>query len=137
MTATDDHFSRSPVARFDVLVVVGTGLVFGAVAAAAIPTLQAPDHIEQVTIDNPHPWAFDIRANEDRHLVGAIDRETRQSFAQLIDQGNDWTFTFTYADQRAEVQLTADEMHRDNWTVTVPDSLAADLRTAGVAETPH
>jgi hypothetical protein len=127
---------RAAIARRDAAAVAATGVAFALAVGLVVPTLRTIDHVPEVTVENPHPWTVDVGSDGDRVPVGAVHRERTQTFAELPDQGDGWSFTFGYAGQRAEVRLTAAELESADWTVTVPDGLAADLRAAGVAETP-
>lgn len=124
-------------ARSGVATVAATVLAFGVAVGLAVPTLRVPGHVDEVTVENPHPWSVEVGGDGGRYPVGAVDRESRQSFVELPDQGDEWSFTFAYAGRRAEVRLTADELRRQGWTVTVPEALADDLRAEGVDETPR
>jgi hypothetical protein len=116
-------------------------LVSAAVIVAVVPTLRVPAHVDRLTVENPHPWAVTVVAsNHDRdgwHAVGALERDSEHMFREVIDQGDQWTFRFRYAGEQADLRVTSAQLEEDAWRITVPDELAADLRSARVAETPR
>jgi hypothetical protein len=126
--------------RADLVQLVVAAVAFAAVMAAVPPTLRVPPHVDRLTVENPHPWEITVAVTDDDrdgwHPIGALERESEQRFLQLVDQGDRWTFRFSYAGEQADLSVTAAQLEEDGWRVTVPDQLAADLRAAGVAETP-
>jgi hypothetical protein len=111
-----------------------------AVIAIVDSALRVPAHIDELTVDNPHPWMASIDvtdADRDGWVgVGTVEREQRQTFRSILDQGPRWTIRFTYAGIDVEETLTSFELGRRGWRVTVPDELADRLRAAAVPETP-
>ena len=55
----------------------------------------------------------------------------------MLEQGDTWIFTFSYAGARAtELRLSRDALAAADWTVTVPDSVGAALEAAGLDPSP-
>jgi hypothetical protein len=115
--------------------------LFAAALAAIMPALRVPAHVDRVTVDNPYRWRVNVVATGDgraaRHDLGAVDREDVHEFADLVDQGEAWTFRFSYAGEHADLRVTAAELEELGWRVAVPDELATRLGAAGVAESPR
>lgn len=130
-----------PVRRAEVVGVAATVVLGVAAIAVVVSTLRLPAHVDEVTIDNPHEWSASVRVtggDRDGWLrVGTVERETEQSFLELVDQGGAWVFRFSYAGEVAEVRVRGAELEEDGWQVRVPDELADALRAAGVAPTPY
>ena len=121
-----------------------TAAIFAAALTVIMPALRVPAHVDRVAIENPHPWRVNAAVTGDTgdsrgawHDLGAVDREDEQELRDLVDQGDAWTFRFSYAGQHADLQVTAAQLADAGWTVAVPDELATRLRAAGVAETPR
>ncbi|MGH9212427.1 MAG: hypothetical protein ACRD2C_17375 [Acidimicrobiales bacterium] len=129
------------ISRTDVFGLAMTGVVYAVVMALLIPALRQPDDVDQVTVDNPHPWDVNVAVTDgerDGWLgIGVLEPGTEQSFASVLDQGEQWIFRFSYGGEQAEAQLSGAQLARDGWQVTVPDELADNLRAAGVPEAPR
>jgi hypothetical protein len=129
-----------PEARRELVGTFVAGLICGLVVLAAASGLRDPAHVDRVTVVNPHPWYVNVAVTDPDHggwyEIGALGRESRQSYLEVVDQGREWTFRFSYAGQQADLRVSRDRLERDEWRVTVPDQLALDLRTARVAESP-
>lgn len=126
--------------RRDLVGLVATGLAWVAALAMLVPTLRVPPYVDQITIDNPHPWAInvDVTNGGDGWVgIGPVDRDGRSTFHGVVDQGGTWIFTFTYAGEHAQLRISRQQLQRDNWEITVPDEVAEQLRAAGVPETPR
>jgi hypothetical protein len=131
----------APARRTELVQLVVAALVSAAVLAAVIPTLRVPPHVERLTVENPHPWEITVAATNDDgdgwYGIGALERESEHRFLRIVDQGDHWTFRFSYAGEHADLRVAAAQLERNDWQVTVPDQLAVDLRDAGVSETPR
>ena len=118
---------------------VVVGAVVAAVLALVVPALSVPDRVEQLTIDNPHPWTASVdlvgRDGEETRLgLGAVDRGTDQTFRDVLDQGDEWTLRFTHAGQQVDVTVSRADLETAGWKVAVPDDFAGALEAAGVPE---
>jgi hypothetical protein len=122
-------------------------VVIGAVSwllamAIIAPAIRTPAHIDRRVIDNPHPWlaTVSVSGGEDRDgwlPLGIAQRERQHEFVLVTDQGDTWSIRFSYARQHVDLLVRRAQLQRDDWHVTVPDDFAAQLRAAGVAETPE
>jgi len=124
--------------------VIGTGAtvaVAALIVAVAVPALGVPAHVDEVTVDNPHPWAVVVDvtdADRDAWLaLGGVRRNREQGFGEVLDQGDEWTFRFTYAGEQATVTVSGADLERADWRVSVPDELGERLGAADVTETPR
>jgi len=132
-----------PRPRHDVLGIVVAFAFWIALTALVVPALEAPAHVDSITVRNPYGWLahVEVTAADDQRdgwvAVGAVDRETTHDFAEVLDVGPRWTLRFTYSDAAAEVTLTRRQLADHGWRVTVPDAFAAALRARGVPETPR
>jgi hypothetical protein len=117
-----------------VLAVAGT---LPLVAAA----LRDPVHVDRVAVENSSPWRLNVAvsdADEDGwYQLGPVDREELRDFREVVDQGERWTFRFSYDGSAVTTDLTRDELAEAGWQVSVPDALAAELEESGVPETPR
>jgi len=99
---------------------------------------RGPRFIPAITVVNPTPYSLqvDVQAPGERsHLgLGGIRLESTREFLEVMDQGPQWVFLFSYAGHEGG-QLTAsrDQLQRDGWRVTVPDQVAERFRDAGLA----
>jgi hypothetical protein len=127
--------------RDDIVRLAVTAAILAAALAVIMPALRVPPHVDRVAVDNPHPWRVNVSAAgaepDAWHDLGAVDREDEQDFRELVDQGDTWTFRFSYAGQHADLHTTAAQLEEEGWTVAVPDELATRLESAGVDETPR
>jgi hypothetical protein len=133
----------APARRGDLAHLVIGALACAALLAVVMPALRVPPQVDRLTVENPHPWGITVTATgvgrdgtDGWHAIGALERESDQSFLRLMDQGDRWMFRFSYAGEHADLSVTAAQLEEDGWRITVPDRLAADLRAAGIAETP-
>jgi hypothetical protein len=112
----------------------------GAALAVAGSGLRLPAHIDELAIDNPHPWPAHVQVTEaDRGRwlgIGTIGRDTEQGFVDIGDQGELWIFRFSYAGESVQLRVPATQLEDDDWRVTVPDAFAETLRAAGVPTAP-
>ncbi|MGH9246746.1 MAG: hypothetical protein ACRD29_21030 [Acidimicrobiales bacterium] len=107
----------------------------------ALSVLRLPPHVGSLTIHNPHSWLAHVKITDHARDgwvgLGSIPRQSDRTFNQIPDQGDMWIISFNYAGANSEIQLDRSELERLDWTLTVPDDFARQLRTAGVFETPH
>jgi hypothetical protein len=127
--------------RDDLVRMAVTAAVFAAALTVIMPALRVPAHVDRLVIDNPYPWRVNVSAISTGrggwHDLGAVDREGEHDFRELVDQGEAWTFRFSYAGQHADLRVSAGELEEAGWRIAVPDEVAVRLRSAGVHETPH
>ena len=121
----------------DVVVGVASWIL---VMAGIVPALRTPDHIDQIVVDNPHPWLANVSVSggdRDGWLpLGTAQREQQCEFVLVTDQGDTWSIRFSYARRHADLRVSRARLEHDDWHITVPDDFADQLRAAGIAETP-
>ena len=122
------------------LLVLGAGVVVALLALALMSAVDSPDRVSRVTIDNPHEWAATVEVaalgSDDWLGLGTVGRQARQDFEEVLDQGGQWRFRFSYAGtQGGELTISRSELDGRDWTLTVPDSFPERMRAAGLAPT--
>ena len=118
-------------------VLAAIALVAGIAAFIGLGTvaLRSPEVVDEVRIVND--TSYDIRVavsgSDGRTLgLGNAPRNDRLTVRSVLDQGDTWTFTFSYAgEQAAAVSLTSAELERAGWTIAVPEEAGDRLETAG------
>jgi hypothetical protein len=113
-----------------------------AVAALALAGsgLRLPAHIDELAIDNPHPWPAHVQvtdADRGRWLgIGTVGPNAEHGFLDIGDQGELWIFRFSYGGESVELGVPAVRLEDDDWRLTVPEAFAETLRAAGVPPMP-
>ncbi|MGH9181600.1 MAG: hypothetical protein ACRDY5_07790 [Acidimicrobiales bacterium] len=132
---TEPHRPRSPAAT-GIVDTVALGLVLLAMMALTAPALRVPPHVDRVTVNNPHPWNVSVELvdvdGRRRLALGPFGSASDQSFLEVLDQGVEWVFRFSSAGRSADVHRAGRQLEDAGWRVTVPESLAADLRAAAI-----
>ncbi len=105
---------------------------------AVMPAMEPPADVERVTVDNPHEWpaGVEVAGGERDGWVGlgAVERQASETFEDVLDQGGQWAFRFSYAGVAGgEVALPRADLDRRGWKITVPDTFAERMRAAGLA----
>ena len=120
------------------LLLVGAGVVVAFSALALMSAVDSPARVSRVTIDNPHEWAATVEVagvgSGDGWLgLGMVGRQTRQAFEEVLDQGSQWRFRFSYAGtDGGELTLSRSELERRGWNLAVPDTFRDRMRAAGL-----
>jgi hypothetical protein len=130
-TATDGRMGAGTVVTiviaFAVLMVVaGSGV------------LSPPEHIERLTIENPHSWPANVDVRRAGAAgwtgVGVVSPKATHVYREVLDAGETWELRFGYA---GEVLVTMtvglEQLLANDWTVTVPASFAAAAEAAGLS----
>jgi len=118
-------------------VVAAIALVAGITAFVGLGTiaLRSPEVVDEVQIVNDTSYNIHVAVSgtDGRSLgLGNVPREDVLTVQSVLDQGDTWTFAFSYAgEQAAEVSLTSDELERAGWIVAVPVEAGDRLETAG------
>lgn len=124
--------------RPEVIPVAIVGVILAALFGLALLHLRTPDMV-RFTVDNKLPWRAEVSARPADSSswtgAGAVWRDGRLDFLEFPDQGTDWVIRFSYAGESEEVEVTRDQLAAADWTVEVPESLAARLEAAGVPRT--
>ena len=92
-----------------------------------------PATVDRVTIRNGTEYDLDVDAAASDHdgwtAVGIAPARSDGSFEQIIDHGGEWVFRFTgQGRDGGEVQITRDELEANDWVLTVPPSVADQIR---------
>ncbi len=130
--------SRSRTAR--IWFVLTAGLVC-ALALVASSWVRGPSYVRQVTIVNPTAYQLevDVGAPGANRVVGlgAIHREGSRTVEEVIDQGDQWVFRFSYGRQAAgELAAPRSQLEQDGWRITVPPEVGDRLGEAGIPPSP-
>ena len=116
-----------------------------AIAAAVVVAMVAllwpggrlPSYVDAITVVNPHQWDAEADvtgAGRDGWFgMGSVERTDSHTFEQVIDQGEQWVFRFTYGGvDGGELVVPRTELEASGWKVTVPEQFAERMRAAGV-----
>jgi hypothetical protein len=122
-----------------VVVLVAVGLAIVLFVGRAIRT---PSFVGEVTVVNRTPYAVevDMRRHDDdgRQLFGRAVPSGDTVRREVADIGDRWLFTFTHAGVRVgEMDVSRSALEHGHWRVTVPESVTAQLRSAGVQPEPQ
>ena len=117
------------------LAVAGAAVL--AMVAFLLPESRTPSYVDEVTVVNPHQWDVGVDvtgAERDGWLgLGTVDRTASHGFAQVINQGQQWVFRFSYAGvDGGELVVPRSELEASGWKVTVPEQFAERMRVASV-----
>src|SRR5215475_15882835 len=89
---------------------VVVGALWALATLAVVPAVRIPAHVDQLTIDNHHPWTVSVAVTgAGRHGwvgLGRTDRDRAQTFDRILDQGDTWVVRFAYGGASAEVRIT-------------------------------
>jgi hypothetical protein len=124
-------------AKARTLALLASGVLV-AIAFAAMTAADSPGHVERVTVDNPHEWAANVDvAGIDKNVwvgLGTVDRQTTHTLEEVLDQGRQWRFRFSYGGaEGGEVAISRSELERKGWRVEIPDTFEERMRAAGLA----
>lgn len=124
--------------RRDDLLYIALALALLGLVTLVAPALELPPVVPELTVENPHQWNVTVTvtgADRDASLaVGALERETTQTFLRTVDQGERWIFSFRYGGiDGGELVLSRTELEEAGWQIKVPDEFAARMRTASVS----
>ena len=105
-------------------------------AVALMPGMQLPRFVRRITVANPTAYGVEVDVaspKQDGWLVlGGFAPQSSRMLNQVIDQGRNWVFRFTYGgDNVGQIALSRTELQRTNWRVTIPPELGDRLAAAG------
>ena len=127
--------------RGGIAAIIALGLValaIGAIGAALAGLLAEPDRLD-VTVDNPTPFpvSVEVRSSDgtERVTLGIASPRATRTFTRVVDHGDDWTFTFSYAGVHSEPVAVPRAAVADG-AITVPDDVADRFRDAGLEPPP-
>jgi hypothetical protein len=97
--------------------------------------------VDEITIVNETEYPANVNVTgKDRGgwlgLTMVEERSTR-AVGDVIDQGEVWIFRFDYGGKhQEEVEVSRNELVRNDWTVEVPESFGQRLRELGLTPPP-
>ena len=101
----------------------------------------SPGSVNRVSIRNDTDYTLGITvagAHADDWMdLGWASHNQVTAFEQVIDQGKTWTFRVAVEGQDGgQFSVSRADLAASNWTVSIPASVEAKLRTAGVSPDP-
>jgi len=116
-------------------VVLAVLALFGFVAVSLL--IPSPATVGHVTIKNGSEFDMNIDATSASHdgwtPVGIALAHADTDMRDVIDHGDVWVFRFTgQGHDTGELRITRADLAASNWSLTVPVSVAQQLRDAGV-----
>ncbi len=134
-TTTDERLGAS-----------GAIIMLIAVVALVLATwsglLSTPNHVERVTLDNPHNWTADVEArragSDGWTAIGTLGPHVRREYLEVLDMAHTWELRFRSPGSVVDVRttMTRDQLINDNWSVVVPPSLATAATAANLPPSP-
>ena len=123
--------------RRDVVGIIAVGAFYLLALVAVAPGLRGPSFIDELIVENPHPWAVNVEVSDPSRrgwiAVGSLARESGAGFRSVIDQGDQWVFRFSYGGIDAgELEVTRAELGQSRWRITVPDEFVRRMRAGNV-----
>ena len=124
--------------------VSGQTIVFGAIATvlfvvligAVAWALRSPTFTDQVAVVNDTPYSVNVDVHGERGRIGlgAVPAGETMAISDVLDQGDTWTFEFSYADveDAGELQITRDDLETNDWTIEVPDDVSHRIQREGI-----
>lgn len=95
--------------------------------------------VERISIanDTEYPATVEVRGvNRGWLPVTTVSPGEKRAVAEVIDQGQSWTFRFAYAGEQAEVEFSRGELATTGWLVEVPLELEEKLHVQGIPPPP-
>ena len=95
--------------------------------------------VERVSIanDTKYPATVEVRGvNRGWLPITTVSSGEKREVAEVIDQGQTWTFRFAYAGQEVEVEFRRGELAAAQWLVEVPLELEERLHLQGIPPPP-
>lgn len=94
--------------------------------------------VERLTIRNPTQYSLEVEATGSRRDgwlgLGTLPREDEKAFEEVIDQGQRWTFRFSYGGQLlGDLVISRADLEEGAWRIAVPPEIGERLRAAGTA----
>ena len=126
--------SRRPRIR-PLWVVLAVLALVGFVAVSLL--IPSPGTVDHVTIKNGTEFDLNIDATSASHdgwtPVGIALAHADTNMREIIDHGDVWIFRFSGQGHDAgQLRITRSDLAASNWSLTVPASVAQQLRDAGV-----
>jgi hypothetical protein len=130
VTMARPHAPRRAVPPLSVVVLVVVGTLLCAGMAAA---LRDPDVVPRVTVANHSaiPVNVSVRGTPagNRLVLETVPAGGRASTLDVIDQGDEWIFGFSWAGvDGGSVRVSRATLAADGWRLTVPPEVIARLQ---------
>jgi len=109
------------------------------VAVALLPGMRSPTFVRRVTVANPTAYGIEVEVTNPQRegwlSLGGLPPQARRASDEVLDQGRDWVFRFTYGkDEVGQMGMSRDELREAGWEVAIPAEVG--LRLAGAGATP-
>jgi hypothetical protein len=116
--------------------VLGLALVVGVVVELA-PRVAVPAHVARVRVVNPTVYHLNVEVAEAPGGawvdLTTVTRESTATVEQVLDQGGQWLFRFSYGGVDAgTVRVGRSALESAGWTVRAPDTADDRLSAAGL-----
>ncbi|MDQ3985511.1 MAG: hypothetical protein M3280_03330 [Actinomycetota bacterium] len=118
------------------------GRISACVAACVFLAAACSDvsFVDEVTIVNDTEYPADVEVTgraRDRWLgLTVVTQRSTATVDGVIDQGEMWIFRFHYTGRYEELEISRNELERNDWTIEVPQSFEQRLRDLGVPPPP-
>ena len=125
--------------------ILGQGLLAAALLAVAsagvlvmIEAARLPSFVPRLSITNPTPYDVEIDARGTAGVgwlnLGGIRRESTKRLYEVIDQGEQWVFRFSYGGaEGGELTVPRRDLRASGWRVAIPAEVGDRLRAAGLS----
>jgi hypothetical protein len=121
-------------------VVDGIAVAICAVVLAIVATsgrLEPPAHVHRLSVTNPTDWYATVAARPAGGggwlNLGRVAPRTTATFTDVLDLGDTWELSFTYAGRVAAGAVVERAVLEDgDWVVTVPDDFAVEASATGL-----
>ena len=116
--------------------VLALALVVGVVVELA-PRVAVPPHVARVRLVNPTVYHLNVEvaAQPDGPWVDltTVTRESTATAGEVLDQGAQWVFRFSYGGVDAgTVEVARTDLAAAGWALRPPDAVGDRLRSAGL-----
>jgi hypothetical protein len=99
--------------------------------------MRLPTYVSRLSVTNPTLYGVEVdvtSATRDGWLgLGGFPPETTRVANEVLDQGGNWIFRFSYGGQEiGQMALSRTELKRTSWRLTIPPELGDRLAAAGL-----
>jgi hypothetical protein len=100
-----------------------------------------PGHVPPLTVVNPTDYVVTVSVSGNSHgatsQLTTVSRHASDTVAEVLDQGSTWTFHFSAQGHDAGVlTISRGDLSRSGWTLRIPQSVEAMLKSEGVPLSP-
>jgi hypothetical protein len=119
-------------------------IIFGAIAtvlfvvliAAVAWALRSPTFTDEVRVVNDTAYSvnIDVVGEKGRIGLGTVPAGDEMQVIDVLDQGDTWTFEFSYADieDAGEHSVSRSVLEANDWTIEVPGDVSDRLQREGI-----